>query len=510
MHGPLSNRCAGSGKCLSLTFSVPSSPSSRSFPSHASQVRPTPAAEASTSAADASAFNVQPSSVRILRRVPRASRHLAATKLASILDEVTRKNDNASWARLCAFSSRCLLAPKRGGRRRSLASAVNAQLRDETLAPSLPASQPSRPSTPAAPRDPLSSLAKRDSAKLEEGDYKGAVRAICSEDTMVVPSEETLSALRAKHPPRHPDSNFPNQDPPLLTPLFEKEVLKAIRSFPCGSAGGPDGLRPQHLKDLTSESAERGGRELLQALSSFITHILEGRTFPVVQPFFFGATLIALRKKGGGVCPIAVGQTLHCLLAKCAGFHAVTSVGEILAPKQLGYGIPLGCEATAHAARCFLTNMYPGELLLKLDFTNAFNSLRRDKMLLSVKEHAPDLFHSVELAYKRPSSLFYGKYVIESAEGVQQGDPLGPLLFCLSIHRIVSSLKSSFAMFYLDDGTIGGSWQDVLSDLHFLELEAAKIGLVLNLSKSELICDDNHTLEVVLQEAPGLPTVSVS
>jgi len=83
-------------------------------------------------------------------------------------------------------------------------------------------------------------------------------------------------------------------------------------------------------------------------------------------------------------------------------------VGDILAPKQLGYGIHLGCEATAHAARCFLMNMSPGELLLKLDFTNAFNSLRCDKMLLSVQEHASDVFHFVELAYKRPSSLFYG------------------------------------------------------------------------------------------------------
>ena len=62
----------------------------------------------------------------------------------------------------------------------------------------------------------------------------------------------------------------------------------------------------------------------------------------------------------------------------------------------------------------------------------------------------------------------------------------------------------------MDHGTIGDSWQDVLYDLHLLELEAAKIGLVLNLSKSEHICDDNHTLEAVLQEAPGLPTVSVS
>ena len=122
-------------------------------------------------------------------------------------------------------------------------------------------------------------------------------------------NEETLSALHAKHPPLHPDSSFsaPLEIPPSLFPLSEKEVVTAIRSFPCGSAGGPDGLRPQHLKDLTSESAERGGRELTRALSSFIFHILEGNTPVIVQPFFFGATLIALRKKGGGYTPYRSG-----------------------------------------------------------------------------------------------------------------------------------------------------------------------------------------------------------
>src|SRR6218665_2457410 len=30
----------------------------------------------------------------------------------------------------------------------------------------------------------------------------------------------------------------------------EKEVADAVRSFPAGSASGPDGLRPQHLLDL--------------------------------------------------------------------------------------------------------------------------------------------------------------------------------------------------------------------------------------------------------------------
>ena len=135
-----------------------------------------------------------------------------------------------------------------------------------------------------------------------------------------------------------------------------------------------------------------GGRELIYALSSFIFHILEGNTPVVVQPFLFGAALIALIKKGGDVCPIAVGQTLRRLAAKCTCFRIVESMGATLALWQLEYGIRLGYEAVAHAAQCYLDSMSPGQLLMKLDFRNAFNSLRCAKMLIAVKSAAPDLF----------------------------------------------------------------------------------------------------------------------
>ena len=101
-------------------------------------------------------------------------------------------------------------------------------------------------------------------------------------------NEATLGALRSKHPPPHPDSCIPpppeEQAPTIL--VSEKEVARVISSFPNGSAGGPDGLRPQNLKDLTSTSAERGGRELLRALTSFVNFVLEGKTPPSVRPFF--------------------------------------------------------------------------------------------------------------------------------------------------------------------------------------------------------------------------------
>ena len=69
---------------------------------------------------------------------------------------------------------------------------------------------------------------------------------------------------------------------------------------------------------------------------------------------------------------------------------------------------------------------------------------------------------------------------VSSAEGIQQGDPLGPMLFCLGIHNLVSSLSSEFTVFYLDDGTIGGSFEDFESDLLKIENQGKALGLFLN------------------------------
>ena len=114
-----------------------------------------------------------------------------------------------------------------------------------------------------------------------------------------------------------------------------------------------------------------------------------------------------------------------------------------------------------------------------------------DKMLMTVRESIPELFRFVHSAYAQPSSLFCRDQVVESSEGVQQGDPLRPLLFCLTIHPMVLKLRSELRVFYLDDGTIGGNLEGVLSDLLLVEKEAADLGLQLNRSKSELLSEDS-------------------
>ena len=130
-------------------------------------------------------------------------------------------------------------------------------------------------------------------------------------------------------------------------------------------------------------------------------------------------------------------------------------------------------------------------------------------MLIAVKDSIPELFRFVHSVYAQTSSLFCRDRVVKSSEGVQQGDPLGPLLFCLTIHPMVEKLRSELRAFYLDDGTLGGNLEDALCDFHLVEKEAVDIGLHLNRSKSELLCEDPITRNQMLKAVPGLQMIGI-
>ena len=54
------------------------------------------------------------------------------------------------------------------------------------------------------------------------------------------------------------------------------------------------------------------------------------------------------------------------------------------------------------------------------------------------------------------SYLNWSDEVIESAVGVQQGDPLAPVLFCLVLKKVINAISDSCALdinlWFLDDG----------------------------------------------------------
>jgi len=99
-------------------------------------------------------------------------------------------------------------------------------------------------------KTPEQQIAATAAAKLEEGDVKGAIRILCSDDMLAAVNTTTLNELRSLHPCAPLDWRpAPSTVVPPLQ-VFPVAAKNAINSFPNGSAGGPDGLRPQHLKDL--------------------------------------------------------------------------------------------------------------------------------------------------------------------------------------------------------------------------------------------------------------------
>ena len=291
------------------------------------------------------------------------------------------------------------------------------------------------------------------------------MRIHSSEESLAPPDDATFAAILDKHPPLHPNSAIPPLQEDLLPhpiSVTAKDVVKVIRSFPNGSAGGPDGLKPQHLKDMICPSVNTSG--FLPALSRF------------VQLVFFGANLTALQKQSGGVRSIAVGCTLQCLMAKVIGGELMDEMGDLLAPWQLE-GVKGGGQRLQYMLQGSIYLQSLDTLALrKLDFRNAFNSILRD-WVLKVLELAPRLFRFVHSAYSSPSTLFWEDKTIQSAEGVQQGDPLGPLLFCLTIQQLKPQLTSEFQVFYLDDSPLVGSIEDLKHDLQVVKKVGQEIGL---------------------------------
>ena len=59
------------------------------------------------------------------------------------------------------------------------------------------------------------------------------------------------------------------------------------------------------------------------------------------------------------------------------------------------------------------------KLVVKVDFRNAFNSIRRDKLLAEVKEYTPSLYRMIWQSYSSQSYLYFGdKDLLHSMEGV--------------------------------------------------------------------------------------------
>jgi hypothetical protein len=243
--------------------------------------------------------------------------------------------------------------------------------------------------------------------------------------------------------------------------------------------------------------------DFLTALTASVNRSLAGKDSEIIGPIRSSSALIPLLKKDGGYRPIAIGETRRRLISKAANFAVIQSVAEHLSPLQVGVGVRGGTDAVIHSLQYLLSNRAIGGCaLVKIDLTNAFNMVARSNMLRQVALVCPAILPFVQSVYGGRPLMFLGKEIIESQVGVQQGDPLGPLLFALAIHPLIKHALSSVStplsagVFYADDGTLIGPPESLAQVLTTLRDEGSEYGVFINMSKSEVWDLDNSDLDL--------------
>ncbi|KAL5463777.1 hypothetical protein EMCRGX_G032711 [Ephydatia muelleri] len=178
--------------------------------------------------------------------------------------------------------------------------------------------------------------------------------------------------------------------------------------------------------------------------------------------------------------------------------------------------ITAGAEKVIHGVRSCIKEHWIDDnfTVCKVDMSNAFNCVSRQALLEECAVHFPELLPWVGWCYGSQPTLWHPLGQLSSEVGVQQGDPLGPLLFSLVLHKVVSYIAQDreclpllFNGWYLDDGVLLGHSQAVNRALTLIQKMGPSLGLFVNVSKCELFgCGDLSSFppEMKVSRVPNL------
>ena len=245
--------------------------------------------------------------------------------------------------------------------------------------------------------------------------------------------------------------------------------LNCLQSSPKATACSPSMLRMQHLKDVTRSAFQNCDTQLPSLLQQLVISL---------APYLAGGNLVALMKiKEGGewdVRPIAVGEVLHRFTHKWLCSVTKIKASQFFHPHQYGVECPGGSETIVHRL-CSCTENCLGN--------GDFVTLKID--LLTVSQGSCFWMSARSICYNPDPLLWHTSGMLHSADGVQQGDPIGPVLFALVLHKLVKKLDAEFGA-----GSLLNVWFDVRPDyLSSADIhgDGPLLGLHLNLAKCELL-----------------------
>ena len=149
---------------------------------------------------------------------------------------------------------------------------------------------------------------------LMVGDVTAAVRIIASDSCVITSTAVVVTALRLKPTPSPLDLRPPTTEAvSQKLSVSEVEVMVALKAFRPSSAGGVDGLRLRHLKDLVAPQTADGRTAFVETIANLCSKFLRGLNNSTCSRHLFATNLTALLKRDDGIRPIAIGNVFRRL-----------------------------------------------------------------------------------------------------------------------------------------------------------------------------------------------------
>ena len=159
------------------------------------------------------------------------------------------------------------------------------------------------------------------------------------------------------------------------------------------------------------------------------------------------ARLVPLPKPDGGLRPILVQEVLTRLVSSCA-LKASTHLSDVLAPLQVGVGVPGGADTLACAVAAGIDEE-PDCATIQTDMSNAFGTARRSGMLQECAQRAPPLYPWAKYQLRQHTRCWVqgapaGTPPIMLRTGVPEGNLLSPALYAFNQQPALEAAARQF------------------------------------------------------------------